>query len=257
MIAAVMISILKPFDEKLFCLSAYHSRISNIVEELFGLMKQQSDYLQAMGIDEWELRQSAQEPHEQALLPVEQLDWASLADRVSQCTACDLHKSRTQTVFGVGHRQADLMCIGEAPGAREDAMGEPFVGRAGQLLDQILKAIDLDREHIFIANILKCRPPDNRDPDMQEVNCCTPYLKRQIELLQPKLIVALGRIAAQYLLNTKTSLSQLRQQQHYYQQVPLLVTYHPAYLLRNPPQKAKAWQDWQYINHNLTQGLAS
>lgn len=220
-------------------------------------MSQHSDYLQAMGIDEWQLRQTdsgAAVEHE--LLPVDQLDWDSLEKRVANCTACSLHQSRTQTVFGVGHRQADLMCIGEAPGAREDAQGEPFVGRAGQLLDQILAAIDLDRDRIFIANILKCRPPDNRDPEPHEVACCTPYLTRQIELLQPKLIVAMGRVAAQFLLETKNTLGRLRQQQHHYQQVPLLVTYHPAYLLRNPPQKAKAWQDWQLINQHL-QGTAS
>ena len=215
-------------------------------------MTQYSEYLQAMGIDEWQPRTgSSNEVVEHELLPVEQLNWDDLAQRVANCTACSLHKSRTQTVFGVGHRQADLMCIGEAPGAREDAQGEPFVGRAGQLLDQILAAINLDRDRIFIANILKCRPPDNRDPQPEEVQCCSPYLKRQIELLQPKLIVAMGRVAAQFLLNSKGTLGSLRQQQHYYQQVPLLVTYHPAYLLRNPPQKAKAWEDCKIINQHL------
>lgn len=213
-------------------------------------MTEHNDYLRKMGIDTWELR-SSDHDHEQTLWPVETLDWENLQQRVANCTACSLHENRTQTVFGVGHRQADLMCIGEAPGAREDAQGEPFVGRAGQLLDQILAAINLDREHIFIANILKCRPPNNRDPDPNEVKCCTPYLTRQIELLQPKLIVAMGRVAAQFLLDTKGSLGSLRQQQHFYQKVPLRVTYHPAYLLRNPPQKAKAWQDWQTINNQL------
>ena len=168
---------------------------------------------------------------------------------VKQCTACGLECSRTQTVFGTGNRQADLMIIGEAPGYYEDQKGEPFVGRAGQLLTAMLKAIRLERSEVFIANILKCRPPNNRDPERREVDLCTPYLIRQIELLKPKLLLAVGRIAAHFLLDTKESLSKLRGRFHEYgpQKTPLLVTYHPAYLLRNPKDKSQAWQDWLLV----------
>lgn len=184
---------------------------------------------------------------EQHLQQVVQMDWQSLRQRVAQCTLCGLEKSRKQTVFGVGNLQADLLFVGEAPGAQEDQQGEPFVGRAGQLLNAMLQAIGMDRQQIYIANILKCRPPNNRDPLPREVSCCTPYLQRQIALLQPKLIVALGRIAAQFLLNTTTALGKLRKIQHHYgpQKTPLLVTYHPAYLLRNPRDKSKAYEDLQ------------
>ncbi len=170
-------------------------------------------------------------------------NWNTLQQDVITCQACGLDKSRTQTVFGVGNHQAELLIIGEAPGFYEDQKGEPFVGRAGQLLDNMLKAIDLDRKTVFIANILKCRPPNNRDPKPEEVNLCTPYLLRQIKLIQPKLILAVGRIAAHFLLQTNTPLSKLRNIEHEFNKIPLQVTYHPAYLLRNPRDKAKAWQD--------------
>ncbi len=199
--------------------------------------EKQHAYLTAMGIPVWQLKTAQKTPP---------LDWETLKNAVAQCRACGLHESRTQTVFGVGNREADLMIIGEAPGFYEDQQGEPFVGRAGQLLTAMLKAIHLERNQVFIANILKCRPPNNRDPQPEEVKQCTPFLEQQISLIQPKLLLAVGRIAAHYLLNTKQALSQLRRQIHHYgkNKIPLIVTYHPAYLLRNPSDKAQAWEDW-------------
>lgn len=172
-------------------------------------------------------------------------DWTALQADVSGCTQCTLHKTRTQTVFGVGSPTADWMVVGEAPGAEEDRRGEPFVGRAGKLLDEMLRAIGLARETVYIANILKCRPPNNRDPVNEEADSCRHFLERQIELVAPRIIVAVGRIAAQRLLQTDAPLGRLRQQKHYLtdRQIPVVVTYHPAYLLRSPTQKRKAWQD--------------
>lgn len=177
--------------------------------------------------------------------------WQNLQQAVSTCTKCDLHQSRTKAVFGVGKSNAEIMFIGEAPGANEDLQGEPFVGRAGQLLNSMMRSIGLQREEVFIANIIKCRPPQNRDPNPQEVACCTPYLIEQIKFIQPKLLIALGRIAAQFLLNTDSSLTSLRQHNHEYEGTPLLITFHPAYLLRSPTEKAKAWQDFQKIRDFL------
>ena len=166
---------------------------------------------------------------------------------ICECQKCPLGKTRLNFVFGVGNPNADLMFIGEAPGRNEDEQGEPFVGRAGQLLDKILAAINLKREDIYIANILKCRPPGNRDPQPEEMAECFPYLKEQIALIQPKIICALGRIAAQALLDTKTPLGKLRGQWHSYQGIPLRVTYHPAALLRNPAFKRVCWEDIQIV----------
>ena len=173
------------------------------------------------------------------------LDWEQLALAVRDCTRCGLHRGRTQTVFGVRRRDADLMIIGEAPGAEEDRQGEPFVGRAGQLLNAMLTAIGFAREEVYIANILKCRPPNNRDPQPSEQATCTPYLDRQIALIEPKAILALGRIAAQWLLQTDVPIGRLRGQVRQYGAagIPLVVTYHPAYLLRSPLAKGKSWQD--------------
>jgi DNA polymerase len=173
------------------------------------------------------------------------LDWEPLRVMVSACTRCSLHQTRTQTVFGVGHRNAKWMFIGEAPGADEDRQGEPFVGRAGQLLTSMLKAMGFAREDVYIANVLKCRPPGNRDPKPEEAAQCRGYLERQIELVAPTLIVAVGRIAAQNLLATDTALARLRGKVHSLGagSWPLVVTYHPAYLLRSPGEKRKAWQD--------------
>ena len=206
-------------------------------------------YLDAMQIDVWRLRGAEQEAEVVADdLAVDErplLDWPALRDAVASCTRCGLHETRTQTVFGVGSESADWMIIGEAPGAEEDRRGEPFVGRAGKLLDQILRAVGLDRSSVFIANILKCRPPNNRDPSRQEAACCRDYLERQIELIQPRLILAVGRVAAQHLLETDAPVGRMRGEPHYLgpRRIPLVVTYHPAYLLRSPIQKRKVWQD--------------
>jgi uracil-DNA glycosylase len=179
-------------------------------------------------------------------------EWIPLKAAVSGCVSCGLHKTRTQTVLGVGDEDADWLLIGEAPGAEEDRLGEPFVGQAGRLLDNMLAAIGLKRgDNVYIANILKCRPPGNRNPQPEEVAKCTPHLLRQIELIEPKLIVAMGRVAAQTLLNTDASIAALRGAVHRYAGVPLIVTYHPAYLLRNLPDKAKAWADLVFARKTM------
>lgn len=176
-------------------------------------------------------------------------DWGVLRERVAGCTACaELCRTRTQTVFGVGNTRAEWLVIGEAPGAEEDRQGEPFVGRAGQLLNAMLLAIGLPRETVFIANVLKCRPPGNRDPKPEEVSKCLPYLSNQIALLKPKIMLAVGRIAAQNLLATDAPLARLRGKLHTFGQAntPLVITYHPAYLLRTPADKRKAWDDLKF-----------
>lgn len=217
-------------------------------------------YLEAMGVELWRKRvalpraptraapaaapaRSLAEPARTSDGAVAAMDWEALADAVRGCTKCGLHATRTHTVFGVGNRHAQWMFVGEAPGADEDAQGEPFVGRAGQLLNAMLFAIGLKREEVYIANVLKCRPPGNRDPLPEEVEQCEPYLIRQIELIQPRLIVALGRHAAHSLLKTELPLSRLRGQRLSYHGTALVVTYHPAYLLRSPAEKRKAWED--------------
>ncbi len=181
------------------------------------------------------------------------MDWPALRAAVADCRACGLCESRTQTVFGVGHLQAHWMIVGEAPGEQEDLQGEPFVGKSGQLLDNMLRALGLSRptpgdlddpaKQVFIANTLKCRPPGNRNPLPQELSECEPYLVRQIELVHPKIILAMGRFAVQSLLRTTEPIGKLRGRVHQFQGVPLIVTYHPAYLLRNLEDKAKAWDD--------------
>lgn len=184
-------------------------------------------------------------PGSLARASVEALDWEGLEARVKDCTACKLCEHRTQTVFGVGDQRADWLLIGEAPGQQEDLQGEPFVGQAGKLLDNILRAVGLQRgANVYIANVLKCRPPKNRDPEPDEVLKCEPYLLRQIALLEPKLIVVMGRFAAQSILRTQASIGSLRGRLHTYQGLPVVVTYHPAYLLRTLTDKSKAWTDW-------------
>ena len=180
--------------------------------------------------------------------------WSELQAKVRACTLCGLHRGRTQTVFGVGRRDASLFVIGEAPGADEDRQGEPFVGRAGQLLNAMLRSIGLPRAEVYIANILKCRPPNNRDPEPSESTSCTPYLSRQIELVGPRVLLAVGRIAAQWLLQTDTPIGRLRGRVTSYgaQNTPLVVTYHPAYLLRSPLDKAKAWTDLCLVKELLS-----
>jgi len=183
---------------------------------------------------------------------VARMDWNELKAAVAACTACGLRKTCTQTVFGVGDAQADWLLVGEAPGAEEDARGEPFVGQAGKLLDGMLAGIDLKRgTKVYIANVLKCRPPGNRNPEHAEVERCSPYLVRQVELIRPRLILAMGRFACQTLLGTDASIASLRGRVHRYQGVPLIVTYHPAYLLRNLPDKAKAWEDLCFARRTL------
>ncbi len=202
-------------------------------------------YLNAIGIEVWQERGREPDPPAAPAVVEAAPDWDALRSAVAGCTRCGLHKTRTQTVFGVGSTSADWMFIGEAPGAEEDRRGEPFVGRAGKLLDEMLRAVGLDRQTVFIANILKCRPPNNRDPSVEEAAQCRGYLERQIELIAPKIIVAVGRIAAQQLLETDAPVGRMRGQVHRVgpAAIPTVVTYHPAYLLRSPAQKRKVWQD--------------
>ena len=211
-------------------------------------MIQRDEYLDAMGIDRWILRETSQQPNTVDPLSSESSSSLALLEHtVSQCVQCELHVTRKNTVFGVGDANADWMFVGEAPGAEEDRQGLPFVGRAGQLLTAMLAAIDLHREQVYIANVLKCRPPNNRDPLGEEVKQCEPYLHQQVEQIKPKIIFALGRFAAQSLLKTTRPISKLRGEVFSYADtgIPLIVTYHPAYLLRNPIDKRKAWVDLQ------------
>ncbi|GAB6140795.1 hypothetical protein JCM14076_15240 [Methylosoma difficile] len=219
-------------------------------------------YLQTMGIDVWLPRAAAVETVETppsfvetqtqpALPPPSQsftpsTDWQTLEAEVAACTRCGLCETRTQTVFGTGSRQADWLFIGEGPGQHEDEQGKPFVGKAGTLLTEMIRAIGLDREEVFITNVIKCRPPGNRDPHTDETASCHPYLQQQIQLIQPKIIVALGRIAAQKLLQTDMPISKLRGKVHTLDNLPLVVVYHPAYLLRSLLEKRKAWEDLQF-----------
>lgn len=219
------------------------------------LSDRQRALLSEMGIDVWVSRNTleedaepeavAAESGEEVIYRADTGNWAALNETIRACTRCELHAGRKQAVCGVGNTVADWLVIGEAPGADEDAQGEPFVGRAGQLLNEMLRAAGQPREQVFIANILKCRPPNNRDPKPAEVEQCLPYLQQQIEMVQPKLILVVGRIAAHNLLNVETPIGKLRGQVHYYgdNNIPVIVTYHPAYLLRSPAQKSKAWDD--------------
>jgi len=214
-----------------------------------------NEYLQAMGVQRWLVRaqdEGAMNDGFQVLAndiaePVAH-DWAGLEQQVSACKKCKLHETRTQTVFGVGNRQADWLIIGEAPGAEEDRQGEPFVGPAGKLLTEMLFAVGFSRADVYIANILKCRPPGNRNPAPEEVACCNAYLQQQIALMQPQLILAVGGVAAHNLLQTDEKVGQMRGTLHHYGEtnIPLVVTYHPAYLLRSPLEKRKVWDDLQF-----------
>lgn len=238
-------------------------------------------YLQTMGIDVWipRIASSVQqqplpvaefdaeipvvalpvvEPSVEQALPVTiepeiniAQQWDELKAEVQNCTQCGLCNTRTQTVFGTGSQQADWLLIGEAPGQQEDEQGEPFVGVAGQLLTEMLRAIGLEREQVFIANILKCRPPGNRDPHADEIKSCKDYWQRQYQLIQPKIILAVGRIAAQTLLDTDATVARLRGKVHHYNNTPVIVVYHPAYLLRSLSEKRKAWQDLQLAKQTV------
>jgi DNA polymerase len=249
------------------------------------------EYLAAMGLETWTLRGSAAAASEPVAAPLNEsapataavpreaarrdevapgdaaapreaapreaaYDWPQLRERVAACTRCGLCATRTQTVFGVGNLQAEWLVVGEAPGAEEDRQGEPFVGRAGQLLNAMLRAIGLQREQVYIANVLKCRPPQNRDPLPTETMECLPFLDRQIALLRPKIMLVVGRIAAQNLLRTDAKLGALRHQVHSFgaSGVPLVVTYHPAYLLRSPAEKRKAWEDLKFAREVFARG---
>ncbi len=252
-----------------------------------------AQYLEALGIDEWRLRggvpvdasvrvaaaapavppvpvvtaavatpaarvaPAAPAPAVATDAPFDQAAWEALRAEVSACTRCALHQTRTQTVFGVGNPRAQWMIVGEAPGEQEDLRGEPFVGRAGQLLNSMLRALGLAREDVYIANILKSRPPANRDPRPDEVAACMPFLQRQIELIRPRIMLAVGRIAAQNLLATETPLARLRGRVHSFgsQHTPLVITYHPAYLLRSPTEKRKAWEDLKFARTVLRRTL--
>jgi uracil-DNA glycosylase family 4 len=221
-------------------------------------MQRRDAALDLLGIERWRLRGSAAAPVLEPTVRVQPApavapiatapgadSWERLEAEVQACTACALHATRTRAVFGVGNRSADWLIVGEAPGAEEDRQGEPFVGRAGALLNAMLLAIGLPREQVYIANVLKSRPPNNRDPRPEEVAACLPFLQRQIELLRPRIVLVVGRIAAQNLLATDTPIGKLRARLHEYgpSRLPLVVTYHPAYLLRSPGEKRKAWED--------------
>src|SRR5260370_32979319 len=244
------------------------------------------EYLAALGLETWTLRGPATAASEPVAAPFDEsapvvaaapreaarrdnvapgdaaapreaaYDWLQLRERVAACTRCGLSATRTQTVFGVGNLQAEWLVVGEAPGAEEDRQGEPFVGRAGQLLNAMLRAIGLAREQVYIANVLKCRPPQNRDPVAAETMECLPFLDRQIALLRPKIMLVVGRIAAQNLLRTDAKLGALRPQVHSFgaSGVPLVATYHPAYLLRSPSEKRKAWEDLKFAREVFARG---
>jgi uracil-DNA glycosylase family 4 len=225
-------------------------------------MAGRTDYLAALGVENWQQRRplavegasavaatASEPPVAQPSVASTGADtWDAVAAEVAGCIKCELHLCRTRTVFGVGDRQAKWLVVGEAPGADEDQQGEPFVGRAGGLLNAMLRGIGLAREQVFIANVLKCRPPNNRDPKPDEVAHCLPYLERQIALLRPSIMLAVGRIAAQNLLATETPIGKLRGHVHAFgsARIPLVVTYHPAYLLRSPTEKRKAWEDLKF-----------
>jgi DNA polymerase len=231
-----------------------------------------AEYLRTLGIGTWRLRGAAVAgaappapiagpasdsvvrvvaaavPDTGAVPDLAALDWPALRSCVASCTRCVLSQTRTQTVFGVGDQHARWLIVGEGPGAEEDRRGEPFVGRAGSLLNAMLRAMGLAREQVYIANVVKCRPPGNRDPSVAEAKTCLGYLHRQIALIQPAVMLAVGRIAAQNLLQTDAALGKMRQTVHHFgdSRVPLVVTYHPAYLLRSPAEKRKAWDDLRF-----------
>jgi uracil-DNA glycosylase family 4 len=228
-------------------------------------MSRRDEILKEMGLSPiWRLRTGADSVADVASIEeapatsgnrVAGMNWPELKAKVAGCTDCKLRAGCTQTVFGVGDEKAQWLLVGEAPGAEEDKQGEPFVGQAGRLLDGMLAAVDLQRgKNVYIANVLKCRPPGNRNPEPDEVAKCSPHLLRQVALIQPKLILAMGRFAAQTLLGTDATIASLRGRLHQYAGVPLIVTYHPAYLLRNLPDKSKAWADLLFARKTIAGG---
>ena len=218
---------------------------AQVLQQAVSVSEQQEPLSDQLNHTEKEISETA------TISNVSDLNWQQLQQAISHCKLCDLHIGRTQTVFGMGNPDADLMIISEAPGEEEDQAGEPFVGQVGQLLDAMLKAINLDRDKVFIANVIKCTTPKNRNPHVSEIVCCDAYLQRQIELVNPKLILVLGRVAAHHLLVTQDALGTLRNQFHSFNGIPLLVSYHPAYLIRKPIEKRKSWQDLLQIKKKL------
>ncbi len=229
-------------------------------------LARRTQYLKALGITRWQDRRSVPEvdkewttrPRDRSVIKPsptqgDSITFDQLALEAAMCTRCVLHETRNRVVFGSGNVKASWLFVGEAPGREEDRLGEAFVGRAGQLLNSMLFALGLDREDAYIANVLKCRPPDNRDPGGEEVAACESFLHRQVELVQPLMIMALGRFAAQSLLKTTESIGQLRGRMHHYEpfRIPLIVTYHPAYLLRSPLAKRKVWLDLLLARRSL------
>jgi DNA polymerase len=230
-------------------------------------------YLHAMGIQVWKRRSppivpaatpqvnqptahnppaSPSMPSTTTLFTEAPPDWSTLQHQVAICQACALHQTRTQTVFGIGCQSADWLFIGEAPGEEEDKQGIPFVGPAGKLFDHMLDAMQLEKNTIYLTNVLKCHPPRNRNPKVKEITSCSLFLQHQIQLIQPKLIVALGAVAARHLLAVKNNVGELRGQYFRYMNIPLIATYHPAFLLRRPLEKRQAWQDLQFILRTFT-----
>ena len=226
-------------------------------------MATRDELLAALGLTPvWRLRAAAQEDRASAPIVgtdraarIAALEWRHFAEDVDACTECPLHRGRKKSVPGVGDPRAEWLFIGEGPGAEEDARGEPFVGQAGRLLDNMLAALGLARgDNVYIANCVKCRPPGNRTPEPAEIEACRPYLDRQLALIRPRLIVALGKSAATTLLNVDATIGSLRGRVHDFGGIPLVVTYHPAYLLRNLPDKAKAWEDLLLARRTLAAG---
>jgi DNA polymerase len=220
-------------------------------------MRRRGEILKEMGLSPvWRLRAVDDVPaqiEDPKSANIQEMDWTQLKAKVAGCTDCKLRAGCQQTVFGIGDEKADWLLVGEAPGSEEDRLGEPFVGQAGKLLDNMLAAVSLSRgQNVYIANVLKCRPPGNRNPEPDEVAKCLPHLLRQIGLIQPKLILAMGRFASQALLGTDATIASLRGRVHQFAGVPLIVTYHPAYLLRNLPDKAKAWADLRFAVRTLS-----
>ncbi|MEE2684585.1 MAG: uracil-DNA glycosylase [Pseudomonadota bacterium] len=203
--------------------------------------------LSLIGITRWELNKKLN--NKKKCSKDESFEWETLAEMTYKCAKCDLHKSRIQVVFGSGRRDAKLLIIGEAPGAEEDKQGKPFVGRSGKLLNSMLKAININREDTFITNILKCRPPKNRDPQIEEIDKCRSYLIRQIELIKPKIVLTLGKIASQIILDSDETIGEIRGKKIFSNiiKMPVVASYHPAYLLRNPSAKEKSWEDLKII----------
>jgi DNA polymerase len=215
------------------------------LREIIGQARAHLRRQQLLGVER--LRVAWPEHQEPVVRPVSSLPLVQVREKLGECTRCKLHTGRKTIVFGIGNPQAWLVFVGEAPGADEDQQGEPFVGRAGQLLTRIIEAMKLTREQVYICNIIKCRPPANRNPEPDEITACEPFLVAQLQAIQPKLICALGTFAAQTLLRTKEPISKLRGRFHDYHGIPVLPTFHPAYLLRNPHEKKTVWADMQLL----------